>query len=291
MDLSYSEYKAIVESSPNMIWRAGTDAKCNYFNVTWLKFTGKMIEEELGDGWAKGVHPEDLEFCFRLYSESFNKRKAFEMEYRLKRCDGQWRWINDRGVPIFGENGIFLGFIGSCMDVTEKIEGKKLTEMAHNDKLTGLYNRNYLEYLLDSEFHKARQEKTDLIILMMDVDHFKFFNDNFGHGFGDKILYSVAQKISENIRETDIAGRYGGDEFLAILPRTTVGGAQIIANRILDSVNKLMIDDNLTEIDLSIGIVKKSNEKGVCEIIEKADKAMYHAKQTGGNRFSLDEGD
>lgn len=287
MNLSFSEYKAIVELSPNMIWRSGTDTRCNYFNETWLRFTGKRLEDEVGDGWAEGVHPDDMELCIKTYLESFHKQKSFEMEYRLIRFDGQWRWINDRGVPFFDESGDFAGYIGSCIDVTEKIEGKRLTEMAHTDKLTGLYNRNYLEYLLDTEFHKARQEHTDFIIMMLDIDKFKFFNDFYGHSFGDKVLNKVAQKISESIRKTDIAGRYGGDEFIAILPGATIDEAQIIAQRILDSVFQLRLEDTSAEISLSIGIVKKSGEKEVNEVIEKADKAMYHAKKDGGKKFSL----
>ena len=142
-----------------MIWRSGTDAKCNYFNETWLKFTGKTIEDEVGIGWTKGVHPEDFDACMKTYLENFAKREAFEMEYRLARFDGQPRWINDRGVPFYDENGVFAGYIGSCIDVTENIEGRKLTEMAHIDTLTGLYNRNYLEYRLDYEFQKVRKEQ------------------------------------------------------------------------------------------------------------------------------------
>lgn len=287
MDLSYLEYKAIVEFSPNMIWRAGTDAKCNYFNETWLKFTGKTLEEEYGDGWAKGVHPNDIEFCFQNYMEHFNKQEPFEMEYRLIRYDGQWRWINDRGIPFFNGDGNFAGYIGSCIDVTEKIEGMKLTEMAHNDTLTGLYNRNYLDYLLGYEFHKAIKDQTEFILLMMDIDKFKFFNDHFGHSFGDKVLHQVAQKISESLRKTDFVGRFGGDEFLAILPRTAIKEAEIVAQRILDSVLLLKIDDVTTEISLSIGISRMLSEKEVSEVIENADKAMYRAKQEGGKKFNI----
>ena len=290
MELSNSEYKAIVESSPNMIWRSGIDAKCYYFNETWLRFTGKKMDEEVGDGWVDGVHSDDLDFCIKTYLDSFSKREPFEMEYRLKRFDGQMRWINDRGIPMFDENNNFVGYIGSCMDVTEKIEGKKMTEMAHNDKLTDVYNRNYLEYLLDFEFHKGRQEQTNLILMMMDIDKFKLFNDNYGHTFGDNVLKQVARKISENFRVTDIVGRYGGDEFVAALQNTTIDGAKMIAQRILDSVNHISIDEGLVTISLSIGLAKQSDENDIKQLIEKADKAMYQAKKDGGNRYfvSLD---
>jgi diguanylate cyclase (GGDEF)-like protein/PAS domain S-box-containing protein len=284
MNLSYSEYKAIVEFSPNMIWRAGIDAKCNYFNETWLRFTGKSLDEEIGDGWVQGVHTEDTEFCFKTYLEAFRKHESFEMEYRLLRWDGQWRWINDRGVPFYDEYGEFAGYIGSCIDVTEKIEGVKLIEMAHTDKLTGVYNRNYLDYLLEYESGKAKIECTDLVIVMMDIDKFKFFNDTYGHNYGDKVLKQVAQKITENLRKTDFAGRYGGDEFLVILPRTTINEAKSITERILNVVSQININDIKEKISLSIGIVKQLNEEEVSEVIERADKTMYNAKQSGGNK-------
>lgn len=289
MDLSYSEYKAIVESSPNMIWRSGTDAKCDYFNTTWLKFTGQTIIQEVGDGWVKGVHQDDVERCIRIYTEAFQKREAFEMEYRLRRFDGCYRWINDRGVPLFDNKGDFLGYIGSCMDVTAKVEGSKLIDMAHNDKLTGLFNRNYLDYLLSREFHSARQAQTGLMIIMLDIDAFKLCNDRYGHSFGDKVLSSVAEKISENTRKKDTAGRYGGDEFLIILPEAAIEDAKTVALRILEAVNNLKIGDSDAKISVSIGIAEKTIEKEVSDLIEKADMAMYRAKRDGGNRFRIYE--
>jgi PAS domain S-box-containing protein len=123
--LTAIEYRLLVEHSPVMIWRADLDKKCDYFNHTWLEFTGRTLAEEAGDGWATGVHPDDLERCFNIYVSSFDQRLPFEMEYRLKRHDGVYRWIFDRGVPYHDDHGNFLGFIGSCVDVTERIEGEE----------------------------------------------------------------------------------------------------------------------------------------------------------------------
>lgn len=117
---SATEYRLLVENSPVMIWRAGIDAKCDYFNEPWLEFTGRTLEQELGDGWAEGVHPEDLERCVKHYLDHFQRRAAFEMEYRLRRHDNEYRWIFDRGVPYTDDTGAFAGFIGSCVDVDER---------------------------------------------------------------------------------------------------------------------------------------------------------------------------
>src|SRR4051812_31352293 len=118
--LSATEYRLLIEHSPVMVWRAGLDAKCNYFNETWLQFTGRTMDQESGDGWAGGVHPDDLERCVALYLDHFRRRHPFEMEYRLRRNDGVYRWIFDRGVPYTDDSGAFSGFIGSCVDVHER---------------------------------------------------------------------------------------------------------------------------------------------------------------------------
>lgn len=287
MKLSCSEYRALVEYSPTMIWRAGTDSKCNYFNESWLNFTGRSMDAEIGDGWTEGVHPDDLGHCVTNYLNAFKKHEQFVMDYRLKRHDGQYRWINDRGVPFFNEKGLFAGYIGSCIDVTDKIEGDKLIKMAHNDNLTGLINRNYLEYLLDAEFHKARQENTNFIVMMTDIDKFKSINDHYGHVMGDIVLHSVAQKLTENIRESDVAGRYGGDEFVVLLSKSTPEEAKKIAQRIITSVSGITAGEVTPVVSMSIGIACQSDEDNVLKVVEKADKAMYLAKQEGGNRFYI----
>ena len=112
---------------PHMIWRSVTDGMCDYFNKTWLDFTGRKLEQELGDGWAEGVHPDDLDRCFKVYFEAISRHEPFEIEYRLRRHDGEYRWIMDIGAPYEDLNGDFAGFIGTCDDITErKRQGENL---------------------------------------------------------------------------------------------------------------------------------------------------------------------
>lgn len=113
-------FRAMADHAPVLLWMTGTDGLCNFFNQRWLEFTGKPVEQELGSGWAAGVHPEDFQHCMTLYLESFVARVAFSMEYRLLRADGQYRWVYDQGAPRFEPDGTFAGFIGSCTDITEQ---------------------------------------------------------------------------------------------------------------------------------------------------------------------------
>ena len=122
--LTLAEYRIIVEQAPIMIWRANAQAKCDYFNERWLAFTGRTLQDELGDGWVKGVHAEDVERCMRTYHDAFSKREGFEMENRLRRYDGEFRWVLDCGSPIHDADGRFIGFTGSCIDVTDRVEAR-----------------------------------------------------------------------------------------------------------------------------------------------------------------------
>jgi PAS domain S-box-containing protein len=121
------------EDFPALIWRSGLDRKCSYFNRTWLAFTGRSLDQEAGDGWVEGVHPEDLEACVRTYVESFDRRESFSMEYRLRHHSGEYRWITDLGTPRHNRRGEFLGYLGSCYDVTvEREAARQLAQLNQN---------------------------------------------------------------------------------------------------------------------------------------------------------------
>ncbi|HSG22946.1 MAG TPA: EAL domain-containing protein, partial [Azonexus sp.] len=119
---SHDFYLTVLQHFPTLIWRAGPDAQCNYFNATWLEFTGRTLDQELGDGWTNGVHPEDHERRVTIYREQFKARQPFAIEYRLRRHDGQYRWILDIGRPFNNVAGEFAGYLGACSDVTERHE-------------------------------------------------------------------------------------------------------------------------------------------------------------------------
>jgi len=134
-------FKTMADNSPVLLWMSGPDGLCNFFNQTWLEFTGRSLEEEWGVGWAELVHHEDFQRCMDVYAAHFNARTPFEMEYRLLRKDGEYRWILDRGAPRYLPDKSFAGFIGSCIDITDRkraeeelLSAKRAAEVASEAK-------------------------------------------------------------------------------------------------------------------------------------------------------------
>jgi len=122
---SEQRFRQMADHAPVMIWISGIDKLSTWFNKPWLEFTGRTLEQECGKGWTDGVHPDDFERCLETYGASFDSRQPFTMEYRLRRHDGQWRWLLDTGIPLYNGSGVFVGYIGSCIDITQRKEGEK----------------------------------------------------------------------------------------------------------------------------------------------------------------------
>jgi PAS domain S-box-containing protein len=117
---SEDRFRTMADGAPVMMWMSGVDKLCTDFNRGWLAFTGRSIEQELGNGWAEGVHPDDLQKCLTIYVEAFDKRQPFSMEYRLRRYDGEYHWMSDSGSPRFLADGTFAGYIGCCIDIHDR---------------------------------------------------------------------------------------------------------------------------------------------------------------------------
>jgi PAS domain S-box-containing protein len=133
---SEQRFRVITDASPVMVWMAGTDKLCYYFNKGWLDFVGRTLEQESGNGWAENVHPEDFDRCLQIYVINFDARRPFEMEYRMRHHTGQYRWILDRGVPRYAPDGTFEGYVGGCLDIHDQKEAAEKVRIA--DDMTRL---------------------------------------------------------------------------------------------------------------------------------------------------------
>jgi PAS domain S-box-containing protein len=127
---SEQRFWVMTEATPIMVWIAGTDKLCYYFNKGWLDFVGRKLEQEVGNGWAESVHPDDFDRCLQIYVENFDARKPFEMEYRLRHHSGEYRWILDHGMPRFSPDGTFEGYVGGCLDIHDKKEAAEKLRIA-----------------------------------------------------------------------------------------------------------------------------------------------------------------
>jgi len=147
------QYSNLANSSTALIWTSGTDKLCNYFNEPWLKFTGRTLEQEMGNGWAEGVHPDDFDRCVKTYVTAFDNQEKFEMEYRLKNAKGEYRWIIDMGTPNYNSKNEFTGYIGHCFDITDR----KNDEAEVNRKVKELKELNDL--MIDRELKMVELKK------------------------------------------------------------------------------------------------------------------------------------
>jgi len=162
-----NDFRTLADNSTVMMWTSNQDKLCDWFNRAWLEFTGRPMERQLGNGWAEGVHPDDFSRCLSTYTGAFDSRKAFSMEYRLRRYDGEYRSVLDIGGPHFSPDGKFIGYFGSCIDVTEgrsNNESPNLmnpatplphTNYENNDAPSGAEIRLALEQILHSDLFQA----------------------------------------------------------------------------------------------------------------------------------------
>ena len=174
---------------------------------------------------------------------------------------------------------------------TLRVELLRAREEAMSDALTGLLNRKGLEYKLKEQLRPDMELPDNLSLLMLDIDHFKRVNDSFGHLFGDKVIRAVAQVIKGNIKGQDIGVRYGGEEFLVLLPETPVDGALVVAEKLRgliasSRIKRINSDEMLESITISVGVANHEGGEGLEALIGRADEALYVSKSNGRNRVT-----
>ena len=197
--LSESEerFRTMANTAPVMIWMSGTDKLCNFFNKGWLDFTGRTLEQELGNGWAEGVHREDFDRCLEVYDNSFNARQEFTMEYRLRRLDGEYRWVLDTGVPRFAPDGNFLGYISCATDITER-KRTELEVVQQRAELAHIARVSMMGELAASLAHELNQPLTAILSNAQAAQRFLAANP--------ADLYDVREILKDIVQDNNRAG-------------------------------------------------------------------------------------
>lgn len=159
------QFRLLADNAPVMIWRSDLTMGCDFLNKPWLDFTGRSLDDELGAGWTRGLHPDDRERCLAVYRNAFARREKFSIRYRVRRADGAWRWILDNGQPYFDASGEFAGYFGSCIDVTDLIGSHDELAAAYDEKDRLLAQR---DLLLHEVQHRVRNN-LQLILSILDL--------------------------------------------------------------------------------------------------------------------------
>jgi diguanylate cyclase (GGDEF)-like protein/PAS domain S-box-containing protein len=304
------QFHTLAEAIPQIVWMAGPDGFTTYINRHWYEMTGTSVEGSLGSGWMEAVHPDDHDVCQQKWKESLRTGEPFEIEYRLHDAKKGFRWYLDRALPLRDASGAIIKWVGTCTDIDDQMHTQELLQeqikqhttalfeanerLQHesiHDPLTGLYNRRYLEDVLERETRRAVRADHGLSVIMLDLDHFKRFNDTYGHGAGDVVLRETAALLVKSVRAEDIVCRYGGEEFVIILPMASFKTACARAERIRERVRELNLlyrGEAVGTITISAGVAGLP-EHGIVpkELLHAADAALYRAKAEGRDRVAV----
>ncbi|MDX2112132.1 MAG: diguanylate cyclase [Alphaproteobacteria bacterium] len=224
----------------------------------------------------------------------------WQADYLMRTKDGRKIWVADISYPWFDESGNIVGSVGSLRDISERVAAETqakedIARMASTDQLTGLSSRSVFFDRLEEELRRIKRNRDDLSILLIDIDHFRNINNNYGQQAGDKVLVGVAKIISSCLRETDTGARIGGEEFAVILPETPANGAFWVGERIRSSIAKQMFHLNeqnpMVGCTVSVGIASARFDQNLDSetLYKTADKRLFIAKHTGRNQVSMDE--
>jgi diguanylate cyclase (GGDEF)-like protein/PAS domain S-box-containing protein len=282
----------LMDNLPGMAYRClnDDDLTMKFVSSGCKKLTGyesSALIDNRDISFASIIHEDDRTCIARQVSHALGRKRPFAMEYRIRRRDGSVIWVWEQGRAV--EVGPDLFFEGIILDNNQrKVMEQKLERMASHDPLTGLYNRRELEQQLDDEIVRSRRYAHPLSLLLLDVDHFKNINDQYGHLAGDEVLRQLSRLLQSSVRTVDYVARYGGEELVIVLPEIAEDEAFAMAERIRRTVQAKQIsiaDNKQVGVTVSIGVATfPIHGSDIPRLFKKVDEAMYLAKQRGRNR-------
>lgn len=230
-----------------------------------------------------------------MAKEKMERRRqgiAEQHDFRFRRLDGGEIWTLLSTNPILDAEGRYAGALAMIIDISDRKRMEEtLRQLATHDALTGLFNRRYFFTLAERELERSQRYGHPLALLMLDLDHFKAINDSRGHQAGDQVLRAVASIIQTNLRQIDVVGRYGGEEFVVLLPETARMTALAVAKRLCAAVavQSVELSGESLPITISVGMAVGFGDAALNleEMLERADRALYAAKATGRNRVAV----
>ncbi|AKK01802.1 diguanylate cyclase [Pseudomonas chlororaphis] len=318
-DLDEGVLHTILELVSDGIWDWNANTGFVYRNPGWYTMLG-YPPHSLNNTvltWENVIHPEDYPRVMALFDDYLEQRSpGYQAEYRCRMRDGGWLWIEDRGYIIArNADGTVARMLGAHRSIDDK---KRLFEqlerrnssleaaieertrelsrvnqqlqvqldenrrLAETDALTRVANRYRLEQALPLACERAQRFREPLCLIAMDVDDFKDINDRYGHAFGDAALVQVVQSVQRSERDGDLLARWGGDEFILILPNTTLADARLVAETIRRGLSDLLPVGDF-QITMSFGVVQRLDDEQQAALLDRADQALYRSKMAGKN--------
>lgn len=301
----YKRYKYIIENIKDIIWEMSGDFIYTFVSPNAKNMTGYEVEELIGRKMIDFLAEESRKYVLDRSRQQINKRLnrdaeeivLYDVQFRCK--EGSFKWFEVSMQPNF-EAGRFIGYIGTTRDITEKKEyecqlkkyiselkltNAKLEQMATVDVLTGAFNRRKFDDDLNSIIRCGKDQDIPFSLIFLDIDHFKMINDRHGHKTGDFVLQSISRLIRENVRSTDRLFRWGGEEFILILPDANLDSAICVAEkiRIIIQDYDFAIGERIT---ISLGVGEYKFNEDIDQIIVRIDNALLKAKTRGRNRVA-----
>lgn len=279
--LQEKEIDGFLNVNLDMLCVADLDANFHRVNKKFEEVLGYSTEDIVGKSFLSFIHEDDIKDTLEVVKELANHERVtgFINRYRCK--DGSYKYIEWQAQP-----GIVNFIYASARDITEKkMQEEKLRHLSYHDQLTGLYNRQFLNTIIDDEMTRSDRYEQKLTLCIMDLDHFKNVNDTWGHPIGDELLKLTAETAWKHKRNSDLLIRFGGEEFVILMPGTNLDGAILALEKIREAIAN--INHAVTgKQTVSIGVAERLKHEAFFDWYKRADDALYRAKHEGRNRVA-----
>lgn len=283
---SEARFRNLADHLPMMVWVTRADQGVSFLNRQWEDFSGRRLADGLGGGWLGSIHPDDAAFAEKMLAGHRAERRAFQIDHRMIRYDGESRWMMNIGVPRFSPDDEFLGFAGAVIEITErKLAEQHAAWSADHDSLTQLANRGSFQRELRSGLALAGAAGMRAAVILLDLDHLKLVNDTLGHDAGDALIRTVGARLAEAVGQRGIVARLGGDEFGILLVDVASRAEAMAQASHLASLAGQPVPHSGGNLDCrgSIGLTIFPDDS-LCpdELLKNADLALYEAKSRRG---------
>lgn len=289
-------FQTLTEALPQIVWSCGADGAHDYFSARWSEFTG-IAQEDITEGtWKELVHPDHWPKVSEVWDAARRTGEPYDIDYRFRHHSGEYRWLRVMALPIRDEEGNVTRWFGTSTDVhdaymlTEQRErlARELEIIATVDQLTQVLTRRAFIDKASTLLDGSGKIQQPCSLLMLDIDHFKSINDTYGHAGGDSVLTYASKRMQSCLKQHDLIGRLGGEEFAVLLPDCAQKQARQVADRILRQMEAepIMLDAaRQVVVTVSIGITTTApGADTLDQLLLVADQALYGAKNGGRNR-------